>query len=569
MVTTRKTTVARVMNCTQPYDLGLLSDEDALSLLAISSIDEHNFDKHPSLISAAQSFIEKCDRLPLALIAIGRVLKSRKTDVDEWAKLLDSVIWSSPYEKDILLALKLSYYDLPLHLKQLFAHCCLFPKDYVFNKNGLVLLWMAEGFLNQTTTNMSMERLGGEYFQELYSRSFFQHSTGNEFEYTMHDLMNDLAISVVGDFFFTLNDKMDVNGRNEAFEKFRHFSVLGQRGARYINRNLEELYRCGYLRTFLAAVTNKSVVIVWDKVLEKLLPQLQFLRVLSLTRRSIMYVPISIGRFKHLRYLNFSKTDIEHVPEVVSDLYNLQSLLVSECYKLVRLPLSFAKLINLRHLDMSNTPKLMKTPLGIGRLTSLQTLSKVFIEEDDNGFNVSDLKSLLNLESQLSISGLDKVTDPQQAFDANLQGKKGLTNLDMNWSSVFDDSRDPKIEDGVFERLRVPNKLNKLNILNYGGTKFPSWFADPLFDRLKKLCLKGCMNCTDFQTNSFPILEYLETTDMLVLEKWSNHDGDKTTVSFPRLREIRIKDCPKLGEVSTGLIKSLEVLVLKIGIVWY
>lgn len=65
----------------------------------------------------------------------------------------------------------------------------------------------------------------------------------------MHDLMNDLAISVAGEFFFMLDDKMDLNGRNEAFEKFRHFSLIGQRGAEY--GKLKELHRSGRLWTFL------------------------------------------------------------------------------------------------------------------------------------------------------------------------------------------------------------------------------------------------------------------------------------------------------------------------------
>ncbi|XP_071719123.1 putative disease resistance RPP13-like protein 1 [Rutidosis leptorrhynchoides] len=533
IVTTRSANVARAMKCSNYHELKDLSDEYALSLLANYALDEPNFDKHQSLIPIAQGIIEKCGGLPLALKAIGRALNNGKgNDKDEWKKLLESEIWSSDDRTGILPALKLSYYALPLHLKQLFAYCCLFPKDYKFNKKELVLLWMAEGFLNQPRGNMSMESLGRKYFEELHSRSFFQqHSAGNESKYTMHDLMNDLAISVAGDFFYFLDAKMDVTARNEAFEKFRHFSFIGERNSEY--RKFKELHKSKCLRTFLP-VSNGSI---WrhfdtlDNVLVELLPKLQFLRVLCLTWRSITEVPQSVGDLKHLRYLNFSRTDIEKVPEKVSELYNLQSLLVRECRELVSLPVSFVWLKNLRHLDMTYTPLLNKTPLEIGQLTSLQTLSKVIIERA-NGFKLSDLKGLLNIEGQLSIKGLEKVTDPHQADDANLQAK-GLVNLDMEWSHEFDESRDSKIEYEVFQRLRPPTKLNKLKIFHYGGMEFPSWFIDPSFDKLTELTIDGCINCTHL------------------------------TGSFAHLLEICIENCPKLVRVSVGSIPSLEVLVVE------
>ncbi|XP_071719116.1 putative disease resistance RPP13-like protein 1 [Rutidosis leptorrhynchoides] len=507
IVTTRKTTVASVMNCAEPYVLGILSDKDALSLLAKSALNEHNFDSHPSLISVARLIIKRCKGLPLALIAIGRVLKGKGNDEYEWDKLLKSEIWSS--NDRILPALKLSYYILPSQLKQLFAYCCLFQKDYLFHKKELVLMWMAEGFLNHPNGNMSMESVGFEYFEELHARSFFQlHSTGNKYtlpKYTMHDLMNDLAISVAGDFFYVLDDKMDVNGRNKAFEKFRHFSYLGQGSAE--NENLKELHRCERLRTFLT-VSDHSHYVYLDNVLVDLLPKLQFMRVLSLTQNSITDVPRSIGDLKHLRYLNFSGTEIKQVPEEVSELYNLQSLLVRGCMKLTSLPVSFHKLINLRHLDMSDTPSLNKTPLGMGGLTSLQTLSKVMIKRA-NGFKVSDLKGMLNLQGELSISGLEKVTVPQQATDANLEGKKGLVSLDMEWSDVFDDSRNSILEYKVFQMLRPPTKLNKLNIWSYGGMKFPSWFVGPSFDKLTELTIENCPNLVELSIGLISTLEYL------------------------------------------------------------
>ncbi|KAJ9543897.1 hypothetical protein OSB04_023604 [Centaurea solstitialis] len=171
IVTTRKTMVASVMGSVQTYPMKLLSKEEALSLLAQHALGKQNFDSHPTLKLHGKEIVKKCGELPLALIAVGRMLRTKQND--EWEELLNSEIWNSKNEDNILPALRLSYYDLPPYLKQMFAYCCLFPKDYVFSKEKLVLLWMAEGFLHESNGNKSMENLGRECFEELRSRSFF------------------------------------------------------------------------------------------------------------------------------------------------------------------------------------------------------------------------------------------------------------------------------------------------------------------------------------------------------------------------------------------------------------
>nr|XP_043609660.1 putative disease resistance RPP13-like protein 1 [Erigeron canadensis] len=232
IVTTRKNKVATVVDSTQAYPLEILSSEKALCLLAQNAFGELNFDLHPTFRLHGEGIVNKCGRLPLALITIGRVLRS-KTNYEEWEDLLNCEIWNILNEGNILPALRLSYYDLPPHLKQMFAYCCLFPKDYMFDTDELVLLWMAEGFLHKSNGDISMEKYGHQCFRELESRSFFQHSTSDKSRYTMHDLISDLAMNVAGEFFYILGDKMDVDEGMEVLEKFHHFSFVRQRYGLY------------------------------------------------------------------------------------------------------------------------------------------------------------------------------------------------------------------------------------------------------------------------------------------------------------------------------------------------
>ncbi|KAJ9558497.1 hypothetical protein OSB04_013111 [Centaurea solstitialis] len=597
IVTTRKSTVTSMLNSSQSYDLDVLSEEKALSLFARHALEEENFDKHPSLKGHGEGIVKKCGRLPLALITLGTMLRLRRDDHEQWEEVLKSEIWDLPDENHILPALRLSYYNLPSHLKQLFAYCSLFPKDYFFDKNKLVLLWMAQGFLNQTNGNKSKESLGLQYFEELKSRSFFQASITNyrQSGYIMHDLINDLATSVAGGFFFRLDDTKDKNNEKGSFKRLRHVSVIGEEYGRY--RKFKELGGVVGLRTFLPlSLRSRPNFHLSNNAVAELLPQLRFVRVLSLSHHSITEVPQSIGTLKHIRYLNFSQTSIERLPEQVGDLYNLQSLLLSGCELLSSLPINFEKLIALRHLDISNTRRLKKMPLGISGLTDLQTLSKVIIE-GCNGFKISELENLSNLKGCLDISGLDTVVDLTQVESAKLQQKKGLDDLVMEWNHVFDDSQNHMIECKVLEGLRPHDRLKKLKILFYGGTIFPSWIRNPSFDELTELGLHDCIWCTDLPTlghlpslkrlyvdgmdgmktfsfelpdsfhgTAFPSLEVLCFRKMQGWEKWSTRLGDNndgTSRSFPCLRELYVRHCPKLLEISIDLIPSLRTLQLE------
>ncbi|RDX62985.1 putative disease resistance RPP13-like protein 1, partial [Mucuna pruriens] len=186
---------------------------------------KHTFQDDHSLLNSelkeiATKIVEKCKGFPLALKTIGSLLHT-KSSISEWENVLIRNIWDLPKEdSEIIPALLLSYHHLPSHLKRCFAYCALFPKGYEFDKEYLIILWMAESFLQCPRQSRSPEEVGEQYFNDLLLRSFCQQSSISKRCFFMHDLLNDLAKYVRGDFCF----RLEVDKARSIPKTTRHFS---------------------------------------------------------------------------------------------------------------------------------------------------------------------------------------------------------------------------------------------------------------------------------------------------------------------------------------------------------
>ncbi|KAJ0717391.1 putative P-loop containing nucleoside triphosphate hydrolase, leucine-rich repeat domain superfamily [Helianthus annuus] len=557
IMTTRQQDLLKKIGFNHVDNLESLSHEDALSLLALHALDVDNFDSHETLKPQADGIVKKCGGLPLALKAIGRLLRT-KTQGEEWDDVLKSKIWDLENADAIVPALRLSYHDLSADLKRLFAYCSLFPKDFMFDKEELILLWIADGYLNESTADKSPERLGHEYFEKLLSRSFFQPAPNGESFFVMHDLMNDLAAFVAGEYFLRFENQTEM--AMEALAKYRHMSFMRERYVGF--QKFEAFQRARSLRTLLAVYVGVeqswNTFYISNKILVDLLPQLPLLRVLSLRRFNISEVPDAICSLNHLRYLNLSETRISKLPENVGNLYNLQTLIVFGCNCLTTLPKSFLKLKKLRHFDIGETPCLKKLPLGIGELKNLQTLPKVIIGGDGD-FAITKLKGLENLHGELSIEGLHKVQIPMHAREANLSQKR-LTKLKLKWGDgsqrgtlekevLTDGSQRGTHEKEVLTELKPhTDTLKHFGVEYYGGVEFPGWVVDPSFRELVHVSIRGCKKCT-----SLPPFGQLPSLKELLIQGM-----DEVKVIGTEL--LRIKNCPKLIDVSLEALPSLRVL---------
>lgn len=577
IVTTRNQNVASKMGADVTYPLLPLSFEACWSLFEKHAFQGNPRD-YPGLKTIGEKIVKKCDGLPLAAKTLGGILRPKLED-EEWRKILDSKIWDVAYS-NILPALVLSYYDLPGHLKKCFAYCSIFPKGYKIEKYKLVLLWMAQGFLEQTNGSDTMEKVGEEYGCELLSRSLFQ-SSGNGLCFVMHDLINDLAQFASGKFCCKFE-----NGKTHAnWEKARHFAFLMKKydGPETF---VDIITTATPLRTLLpVSFLNPSTHSSLDPTsMKELLKKMKWLRVLSFSRYGIYTLPESLGKLIHLRYLDFSHMLIANLPESTCSLYNLQTLLLSSCPNLTALPAKIGDLTNLRHLDVSET-KLTEIPIGIERLTSLQVLIN-FVVSTGSGSKMGELFELSHLR-MLSISSMERVVDAKNASNADLGSKRHLEELGLKWNSDTGVQSAPE----VFQNLRPHKNLKKLTVENYGGTAFPNWLGDAVFSNMVSLTLLDCKDCVSlpslgklsslqelhiknmarlerlgnefYGNNNFESRPFksLKTLRFENLQQWVHWESFRSEgEAFPSLQELHIKKCPQLIGSIPAQLRSLMKL---------
>ncbi|MCH85115.1 NBS-LRR type disease resistance protein, partial [Trifolium medium] len=201
IITTRVQTVAEVGRASHIYKLNLLSDEDCWSLISKCAFESEGFhgDEYPTLEAIGRRIARKCQGLPLAAKALGALLHFNR-DAKHWNEILYCDIWELQGDNGVLPALRLSYLYLPSDLKRCFAYCSIFPKDYPLDRKQLVLLWIAEGFIENSLGMKEAEEIGDEFFGELISRSLIQQSNDDvdgKF-FAMHDLVSDLTTFISG-----------------------------------------------------------------------------------------------------------------------------------------------------------------------------------------------------------------------------------------------------------------------------------------------------------------------------------------------------------------------------------
>ncbi|XP_028782600.1 putative disease resistance RPP13-like protein 1 [Neltuma alba] len=582
LITTRNRKVAEVMCCTYSYPLKPLQEEDSWKLFAKHAFDNQHDDGDPNLKPIGRKIVNKCGGLPLAIKTLGSLLH-RKLSSQYWGKILESEIWQlSENDSNTIPSLRLSYHYLPSNLKRCFAYCSIFPKDYDIDKNVLIQLWMADGLIYPTQRSMSFEETGDEIFKDLESRSFFEPSKRGGDYFVMHDLLNDLAKSMAGEFFVWL----DAAQTQDMSTKTRYFSYIRRKSD---NVDIfERVLKCHQLRSFI----QFDSLSIGDDVMSRFC-RLKYIRQLSLKgSQNLRSLTDGISNLKHLHYLDLSDTSVMKLPNSMCSLINLQTLKLRGCRHLTELPSNFYKLINLRHLDLEACA-IQKMPRCMGKFNQLQTMT-MFVVAKKGGPNIKELGAFNHLRGSLTISNMEHISDLTDMREAKLDEKK-LDKLTLSYRGDSYSPKEAQCLEQVLEAVKPNQSVKELTIEGYRGTKFPKWLlgVETFLPKLVSLLLRGNNDESllpplgqlpflqklvidgfggikaireDFYGNGssvdppFRSLSYLKFSNM---RKWTEWVLFKQGQSFPCLEELHIHYCCELKNSLPQHLPCLKKLEIK------
>lgn len=152
--------------------------------------------------------------------------------------------------------------------------------------------------------------------------------------FKMHDMVHDLAKSIVGHECYTI-----VDNKAPSFpSKVRHL---------YVKNQVEVLQSLGKYN--VRALRTLFVSSCYDNSIQKIIELTQLtrcLRVLEFSWYMEDEIPDFLGNLKCLRYLFIRSENIEKLPESVCLLYHSQTLIL-HCHALVELPNGLGSLTNL------------------------------------------------------------------------------------------------------------------------------------------------------------------------------------------------------------------------------
>ncbi|GKV39372.1 hypothetical protein SLEP1_g47151 [Rubroshorea leprosula] len=541
LITTRSEKVASTMETLSEHmhHLEKLTDEDCWSIIKQRAFGNSSFPSE--LEGIGRDIASKCGGLALVANIIGGSLCNNRKK-DDWLSIKDNNVWRSMEEAEVVLrVLQLSFNRLPIPaLKQCFAFCSIFPKDFVMEKEMLIQLWMAEGFLQPfSETHLEMEDVGDKYFNALSSFSLFQDVErdpyGSIITCKMHDLIHDLAQSVSKSQTLILEDG---SGRNIP-ANIQHLNVISDKDTTTTKlgdapKKLHTLF--SQIDVFHSMSTN-----------------LRKVQVLSVCGADIDELPAFLGKMKHLRFLDVSRTRIKELPKFITKLYHLQTFRFMYCDGIERPLEGIWDLLNLRHICFSDE-KLM--PAGIGRLTCLKTL-QLFVVGQQKGHQIEELGHLNQLKGKLEIRNLDMVRD-EEAMGARLSEKDAIQELKLVFGkkhtiqelqlmryeeSSGSEDRCEHDED-ILEGLQPHSNLKGLTIEHYCGKGCPSWMLETK-NFLKNLMFMTFYDCPWLE--SIPSLS-LSNEAKLEIKNCKN----LKSIAYSSLQKLNIENCEELVQVEVA-----------------
>ncbi|PPD99687.1 hypothetical protein GOBAR_DD03276 [Gossypium barbadense] len=411
VLTTRSEQVCKYIDC-KVITVKPLSEEESL-ILFLNKVGP-NIVQSPTLMPTLRLVVKECAGLPLTIVVVAGTLKGEN----------EPRIWKN--------ALK--------ELKERIGKV-----EGAEAENELIEGWIDEGFIDEMDTREEMKDKGHVIMKKLEDNCLLE-KCSNHLRWTcvkMHDAVRDMALSIT-----------NVNSRC--------MIQAGKQSKKLLKKDgwMADVEKVSLMRNSISRILKDGSS-----------PQHQLLKTLLLQDNPIEKIPNSFfANMPSLSVLNLSRTKIERLPNSISKLENLTTLLLDGCQALRYLP-CLSKLQGLKKLNLCQT-KIEKAPEGMDMLINLRYLDLYVVTLKEIPIGLLLKLSRLQHLSFKDMHELNKFASSMQQCKSNLIKYR----LQVG-PSCWEHERDKfvsinELEFCQGEFIMLPTDIQQLDISDCHGLEF-------------------------------------------------------------------------------------------------
>ncbi|KAG8492321.1 hypothetical protein CXB51_009804 [Gossypium anomalum] len=569
VLTTRSEHVCKYMGC-KVIKVKPLSEEEAL-ILFLNKVGP-NIVQSPTIMPTLKLVVKECAGLPLTIVVVAGTMIGEDCPLiwkNALVELKERIGKVEGVEAKVTERLKFSFDHLKdKQVKHCFLYCTVYPEDFEIEKDELIECWIEEGFIDDMGTRQEMKDKGQVILKKLEDNCLLENIT-NDFDLPcikMHDAVRDMALSIT---------RMNPRYMIQAGLQLEELPEKEQ-----WDPDIEKV------SLMYNSISEISIDVLPTKC--------QLLTTLLLQENPIKKISNSFfTNMPCLSVLNLSFTEIESLPNSISELKNLTTLLLCGCEELRDLP-CLSMLQELKKLDLSET-KIEEVPEGMDMLIKLRYLDLgVFTlkeipagllpklvhlqhlklkfhvrNEKKTSLKAEDMEPLKKLECL--IGRFKDISEFNKFISSMKQSKKNLIKYHLLVGSSFIPATGDKtvtigVQNWEGELIMLPIEIQELNITHCDYLRSlvddNSSFKNAIDLRVCRIwrcegieCVVSLSSFASSSAHPFQSLEVLSLRDLPKLSALIMKDegiGSATTstlatsATFSHLKEISICICSSM-----------------------